>query len=138
MGNQQNNPDTANQTAPKRTEVSFFATRIERHSLITSAMITATVDDPTDIEEESFKTKLRNALSDWVQTTTAGQEAWNQSSEDFNFGDLSMVTNDTELVFRLAAVGIHELRVVVVGHQPHSWNFDEVLIDDEQSLAFSQ
>lgn len=137
MGNQAINPDTSNQPVLIRREVLFLATRIEAESRITSAMITAWVGNPVDASELSFKTKLRNTLSDWVQTTTAGQQAWEESCEDFNFGDLAGVIDDPELVSRLAKAGIHKLRVEIIGHARNSWNFDEVLIDDEHSVEFA-
>ena len=137
MDTQTNLTETLSPDSPKRTDVSFFATRIEAKSRITSATITATVDNPVDASELLFKTKLRNALSDWAQNTTAGQTAWEQSGEDFNLGDLAMVANEPELVSRLAKAGIHELKVDIIGHAHHSWNFDEVLIDAEQSVEFA-
>lgn len=131
MNTQTNLTKTSDAIPSQRTEVSFFATRIEAESRITSAMITALVNNPADASELLFKTKLRNTLSDWVQTTIAGRQAWEQSGEDFNFGDLAGVSAEPELVSRLATAGIHELRVDIIGYARHSWNFDEVLIDDK-------
>jgi hypothetical protein len=55
---------------------------------------------------------LKIGITQWVQTTPAGRQAYEYSSEDFNIGDLaSYWPGDKDLVKILAEHGIRELQL---------------------------
>lgn len=41
---------------------------------------------------------FREAVGEWLQTTKTGQAAWRESSEDFNYGDLTSYLGDRDLI----------------------------------------
>ena len=74
---------------------------------------------------------LTAAITLWINETKAGHEAWRDSCEDFNVGDLTAYLEDAELKARLKAQGIYELeiRLIMDGDQQEGWLYGTVLVD---------
>lgn len=74
---------------------------------------------------------LTAAITQWINETKAGKDAWRDSCEDFNVGDLATCLEDAELKARLKARGVHELeiRLIMDGDQQEGWIYDTVLVD---------
>lgn len=73
---------------------------------------------------------FKDAVTQWVQSTAEGAEAWESSVEDFNIGDfqLSEIETDDDLRSFARAHGIHEVRVSTKSYDDFR-DFDEVLVN---------
>lgn len=54
---------------------------------------------------------LKLAVGIWLETTEAGRAAWQDSCEDFNYGDLSMHIDNPELKKLLRKEGIISVQI---------------------------
>ena len=74
---------------------------------------------------------LKKVLTQWVKTTKNGKDAWKQSSEDFNIGDLALCEED----FRkygakaLETQGVYSFNILYCGDVADAEMFDTILID---------
>lgn len=76
---------------------------------------------------DRFKETLKAAVTDWIEIGS-GKEAWEDSSGDFNVGDLANWTGNADLIFILAQYGIMDLDIDVFSDESMpDWTFDEVL-----------
>ncbi len=75
---------------------------------------------------------IKNAVTAWVITSHEGSNAWAESSEDFNIGDLVNYTDDAALITELTLRGIHRLQVETPDCGGAPWEFDDVLLDREK------
>jgi len=90
------------------------------------------------IPEHELRQSVTNAVTEWVNTTEEGKEAWQSSSEDFNIGDLSvhLAGEDTweedALARCLRNHGITWLEVECYSdtNGDVDWTYDTVLVDD--------
>lgn len=80
-------------------------------------------------DEEYFKEDLTNALTRWAEETPEGKNAWRQSCQDFNIGDLSCCQDDPTLKPYLTAAGISDLSVDTVPKVAQDWSFDSILMN---------
>lgn len=110
-------------------KVEFHAHR-DSYDESTYAVVTASVENDALRTEGAFLDALIGALSRWVRETQTGRDAWEESSEDFNVGDLSNYHGDPSLTPILADVGIMDLRVKVYSADRSTWTFDTVLIEE--------
>lgn len=60
---------------------------------------------------EDFLPALKRAVTNWVCSTSQGKKAWEDSSENFNIGDLANCTGDSTLKPYLAKEGITYLEI---------------------------
>lgn len=74
---------------------------------------------------------LTAAVTQWVKETKAGRDAWRDSSEDFNIGDLPAYLGDADLQTRLKAQGVYDLETTLItdNDQQEGWIYDTVLVD---------
>ena len=94
----------------------------------TLATVEATVDVPESMGD--FQDRLTRALTKWALESNEGAQAWKNSSQDFNIGDLSNYTDNYTLKGFLKEQGIHELTITTVSSdRTGTWSFDDVLID---------
>lgn len=89
------------------------------------------------IDSSRFKSNLTAALTKWAKTTEEGRDAWDESSQDFNVGDLSNADyEDNPLKAILAEFGIKNLSVSVYSDDDSpTWGYDDVLIDGDAIAA---
>lgn len=110
----------------------FIVTRPGEHGGIqTVATVTARVTHEDLTEEKPFLEALTHAITQWIKYTSAGREAWKNSSEDFNIGDLSMHL-DEGLMDYMKEEGIKTLNINVMDVQERfcrDWTFDTVLVN---------
>jgi hypothetical protein len=71
------------------------------------------------------------AVTGWVRETASGREAYRNSSEDYNVGDLSGDLGDPDLQRLCAAHGVHDLTVDIFScSEAHGdWTYDTQLVD---------
>lgn len=74
---------------------------------------------------------LTAAITQWINETKAGKDAWRDSCEDFNVGDLPEYLGDADLQARLNASGVHELEIATLAEndQQEGWVYDTLLVD---------
>jgi hypothetical protein len=73
------------------------------------------------------------AVTEWVDTTQEGKDAYSRSAADFNIGDLSMEAyDDGELGCILAKHGIINLDITtfVQNIRQSNWTYDRYLVDE--------
>lgn len=104
---------------------------------ITFALVTANVNQIVLGNETDFLNALTRAISDWVKTSDAGKMAWENSSEDFNVGDLSHWTDELSLKKCLEKEGITELNIDINSKNMASteWMYDTVLADVDDDMS---
>lgn len=77
-------------------------------------------------------------MTSWAKRSTLGHSMWEESSCDFNIGDLSTIGPDIregkvedELIIALAEVGISSMTVkcCVSDDMPLDWTYDSHLMD---------
>jgi hypothetical protein len=71
--------------------------------MVASAQQTEQLKSPTDLEF-----RVKTAVDDWLKNTPAGRAAYEESSQDFNVGDLLQHVAEPSLVARLAEQGVDE------------------------------
>lgn len=77
---------------------------------------------------EKLRERVTQAVTDWIAVSSEGKEAWDDSSENFNIGDLANHTGNAGLAFILAQYGIMDLEIDVFSDESHSlWAFDDIL-----------
>lgn len=74
---------------------------------------------------------ITNAVTGWMKVTKSGMEKWEQSSKDFNIGDLSSCYSDADLQKFLKRNGIldFEIWIFTCSNMDHGYTFDTVLVD---------
>jgi hypothetical protein len=82
-------------------------------------------------ETEALLEMIKRAVTRWVNETDAGRAAWENSSEDFNVGDLSNEIGDKELTARLLEEGVVSLDIETHG-TAHDWQYDRILVDENE------
>ena len=55
--------------------------------------------------------KICDCVASWINDTKEGLEAWDQSGEDLNIGDLSMYDGDQMLINRFVTAGLFNVKV---------------------------
>ncbi len=106
---------------------------VRRDNEATCAVVTAQVLPELKMVPV-FLSHLQQAVTWWSRFTPTGYDAWRDSGEDFNVGDLAVYQEDPALVEKLAECGIHDLAVSVYidTSEGDCWTFDTVLCDDER------
>jgi hypothetical protein len=81
----------------------------------------------------NLKTRLIEAVTRWVQTTEDGKSAWEESTHDFNLGDLAN-QDLAPINERLGPSGIFILSIEVHSMDASSddWLFDTVLVQERR------
>lgn len=101
---------------------------IDRKDDNTVAVVTVTSESRDwRLNGGAFKQWLIEQLTVWAQTP-AGRQAWDNSTHDFNVGDLNYHQDDPALVSLLRQHGVTMKITVYCGG--HDWQYDDVLIDE--------
>ena len=81
---------------------------------------------------ERFRDALVKAVSDWVDRTTDGREAYQENGNDFNIGDLAQWDDDSALRKFMRIHGIIGFRLqIFCDTEPVSgWDYDDSLVAD--------
>lgn len=110
-------------------QVRFIVPRISNDE-VTFAIVEARVKDSINSQED-FLTALKKSLNEWKKTD-AGQEAWENSSEDFNVGDLRDELPNVSIACFLKTNGIRSLQITVESMEGSgNWQFDDVLMEED-------
>jgi hypothetical protein len=82
----------------------------------------------------AFRDALKKAVSDWVDRTTDGHEAYAENGNDFNLGDLAQWDDDLPLLKFMALHGItgFAIQVFCDTEPAPGWDYDDNLIDEER------
>lgn len=107
--------------------------RTERHEVDALAVLRLTVLNGSIQSKEDALETLEYCLLEWAKTCVDGWRAFEQSSRDFNIGDLSMAWPDQglRLILERSGLAIDSLETVEpMGTQ----NFDRHLIDEDEVL----
>jgi len=86
-----------------------------------------------DMTQEEFLERLTKATTQWLTLNEVGQQAFEDSNEDFNFGDLETYDDNPELKNLLAKNLIFDLKVDVITTGAYNFNFDTQLWDEDQA-----
>ena len=117
------------------TETVRFVIKRESADEITLAVVTADLDEAVQAggleAEQLFRAALTAAITDWMVDTSEGRDAWRNSSEDFNIGDLDHALGDETLTSILNKRGILNLKIEIISETTlcNDWMFDTVLAD---------
>lgn len=103
--------------------------RIESGQVTTVAFV--------EVEENNLEIKtkgdilkaVKNAVTEWINETSIGEERWHESANDFNVGDLGLVYEEIAAQFYFYKYGINYIKVSVFDGDYANWNFDTVLVN---------
>lgn len=106
--------------------------RQEGVEITTVSIIKFVVTDKTN--ESKVINKLTNVITQWVNNTEEGKKAWDDSSEDFNVGDLSSYEDIIKKTMskELMKTGIYDFEIVMQGDSKEVINFDTILVDSSK------
>lgn len=97
----------------------------------TTTLAILTLTHEADIDQNEVFHRLTTAITDWVRKTDSGKQAWQNSSQDFNIGDLIHHDGDPALARFLHWHGLHLSRLTVVDSECAE-PFDTVLVDTDK------
>lgn len=123
----------------KKIEIMKVTFLVPRESVdeTTIAVVEVSVE-PRDNENsltimENFFQALRRAITNWVNDTDEGKREWENSSRDFNVGDLSsLLPLPSSLKKYLRKEGIHSISINIHSSGHASWCFDDVLFSESE------
>lgn len=75
---------------------------------------------------------LKRGCTDWALKNSEGRQAWLDSSEDFNVGDLMSYLADSDLCACLLARGLTKVDVLYQLGEAEDVSYDKVLIDGDE------
>ena len=80
----------------------------------------------------AFRDALKKAVSDWVDRTTDGREAYEENGNDFNLGDLAQWDDDPTLrkFMKLHGVTGFSIQVFCDTEPAPGWEYDDNLVDE--------
>lgn len=100
---------------------------IVREGETTQAVVSLDSVDLSLSNDEAMQ-KICDCVAAWIDNTQEGQEAWDDSGEDFNIGDLSGYINDHKLKAQLSLSGLFNLQVMANEVEPlDTFTYDTVL-----------
>ena len=82
----------------------------------------------------AFRDALRKAVSDWVDRTTDGREAYAGNGNEFNLGDLAQWDDDPTLLEFMKLHGItgFGIQVFCDTEPARGWDYDDNLVDEDR------
>jgi hypothetical protein len=97
----------------------------ETTGAVVSCKKTRILEDPKTMIET-----IKKAVTDWVKITKAGMREWDDSSQDFNIGDLSTCYTDNDLKKFLNRYGIVDLEIwTFTSSTLTPFTFDTILVN---------
>lgn len=86
------------------------------------------------VERRDLKQAVQRAVTAWVEHGEAGRQAFANSSEDFNVGDLANELSDPALQAELKKQGVTHLAVdCYCDDLPTRWEIDDLLVLNDPS-----
>lgn len=125
--NQEQGPPA--ETEEHSTEIAF--SRMDGCELDTLAVIVFEHHAKLDTEA-AVLAALKQGVTNWVKTTKEGKEAWEDSVEDLNIGDLDGHENNPELQASLAAEGITDWDCIFSLSIGNQVSYDKILVHEDQ------
>jgi hypothetical protein len=110
-------------------KTTLLFTRDECLTVTTFAVVTfisEQTQDPAILME-----KFKSAVTQWINTTTAGHDAWTSNEGDFNIGDYANHAADTDLNRLLLAEGI-VIEISAIHDTECAYAFDMPLADEDE------
>lgn len=114
-----------------------------KNGLIQHSFVVAREGESTTMAIVSFKAlarmdakqsldKLAEAITRWIIRTKEGKDAWVQSGQDFNIGDLADYIGNPALMIEISAAGLEEFCICTLDGGAVGWNYDTVLVDRDK------
>ena len=121
-----------NTTQPvKQLQAEFVIPHSEAIGFKSVTIVTADVAGEESLKSAVFLESLRRAITRWINGTARGKEAWEESCEDFNIGDLgNEFPLDETLIGFLADEGISNLKLDTYGGGSRDWVRDSHLFNE--------
>ena len=80
-----------------------------------------------------FLDALKQAVTNWIKTTTEGRQAWENSSQDFNIGDLANENiGPINAYLKHHGIAIDDINVFSMDCSAGCWEFDTVLVKGDE------
>ena len=99
---------------------------IVREGESTQAIVT--LETPLDLSPDEAMQKICDCVASWINDTKEGLDAWDESGEDFNIGDLSGYDGDQMLINRFILAELFNVKVAANEVQVlDSFTYDSVL-----------
>lgn len=132
--NKQENSDTKNgESNIAFTAAEFIIPHSEAMGLKFVAHVTAAVTDKTLTGDAKFLEALQRAVTNWINGTENGKNAWRRSCSDLNISDLlNEMPLDDSLLSLLADEGIFDLHIDMFGGGSSCWDHDTVLVNENE------
>jgi hypothetical protein len=95
-----------------------------------TANVLIEVNDLSVDTSDAAMLRVCNAVAKWIENSTEGKEAWDESGEDFNIADLVDHTEEPNLCVELLKQGITKLDISIedeVQDGPEDFTFDSIL-----------
>lgn len=85
------------------------------------------------VHRDDFLPALKAALAEWVGSTRAGWDAWQDAHTDLCVDHLPPHLADPDLTRMLSARGIQALTVTLIGHddRAYRWYVEDALLEDD-------
>lgn len=86
------------------------------------------------VQRRDFLPALKAALAEWVGSTRAGWDAWQDAHTDLSLDHLPPYLADPDLTRMLSARGIQALTVTLIDLYDHPltpWYIEDVLLEDD-------
>jgi len=85
-------------------------------------------------DASALRAALGKAVSDWVDRTTDGREAYAENGNDFNLGDLTEWDDDPTLLEFLKLHGItgFGIQVFCDTEPAPAWDYDDNLVEEDR------
>lgn len=85
-------------------------------------------------DDETFLKQLKKAITHWVNENPDGQKAWEQSCEEFSFGNLYENANNPELRNIMGMYGIYDFTIEIMKSTDRQFAYDQLLVDTSKLL----
>ena len=86
-----------------------------------------TITSVENLSPSEAKSKVVDAITQWINDTMEGKDAWSYSCTDFNIGDLSQFEQSSTLNNILKQHGINSINIATISAD--NFDFDEVLVN---------
>ena len=96
-----------------------------------AALVVLRIVTTKDSTRDGALDSLQTGCTEWAKATLSGRNAWDDSAEDFNVGDLILHLDNEALKGCLHVEGIESVGVVYEFYEGQAVSFDRVLIDAE-------
>lgn len=76
---------------------------------------------------------FRTAVTQWVRETEEGAKAYEDSSEDFNIGDLAQEMPNPQLQYFFNGQGLFDIKIEIIANSDYQddWTYDTHLVEEE-------